>query len=92
VIFVLWAVLSGCVLAPQTLESPCAGKPPDTDGGSCPACTTDADCSIATNRCYASASCVPTAGNWAVTLLGCSAEHPPTTSTCACVDRVCQAK
>ncbi len=82
---------SGCLLAPQVLDSPCAGQPA-TDGGACPACATDADCVIATNRCYASASCVPREGNWAVTLLGCSVEHPPTTATCGCVNSVCQAK
>jgi hypothetical protein len=87
----LAGLLSGCVLAPQVLESPCLGQPA-TDGGACPACATDADCTIATNRCYASASCVPKDGNWGVTLLGCSVEHPPTTVSCGCVDRVCQAK
>lgn len=83
---------SGCLLAPQTLNSPCVGMPVDTDGGACPACATDADCVIASNRCYASASCVPKDGNWAVTLLGCSVEHPPTTMTCGCVNSVCTAR
>lgn len=84
-------LLSGCLLSPQVLESPCQRQPP-TDGGSCPACATDGDCAIVSNACYATAHCVPREGNWAVTLLGCSVEHPPPTQTCACVDQVCQAR
>jgi hypothetical protein len=89
---ILSLLLSGCLLAPQTLDSPCVGKRADTDGGACPACMTDADCSIASNRCYASASCVPTAGNWGVPDLGCSVEHPPTTLRCGCINNVCTAR
>lgn len=84
--------LQGCLLAPQVLQSPCEGQPPSVDGGQCPACASDADCTIVTNRCYATAACVPTAGSWAVTLLGCSVQHPPTTQTCRCVDAVCRAQ
>lgn len=88
-----WALLgSGCVLVPQTLNSPCVGKPADTDGGMCPACVTDADCSISTNECFESGNCVPTAGRWAVITIGCEFPHPPTTSTCVCLDSVCQAR
>lgn len=82
-------LLSGCLLSPQKLESPCVGV---SDAGACPACVTDADCAIASNPCYPTASCVPVAGNWAVTLLGCTTEHPPPVQQCGCVDSVCRAK
>lgn len=83
-------VLSACLPA-QTLESPCKDLPA-TDGGSCPSCETDTECGILSNRCYESAMCVPTAGNWAVTLIGCVDQHPPTVEQCGCVERVCQTK
>ncbi|MGV3620196.1 MAG: hypothetical protein ACO1OB_05245 [Archangium sp.] len=88
---VLLAVALSACLPAQRLDSPCKDQPA-TDGGSCPSCETDGDCSIASNPCYESAACVPTAGNWAVTLLGCSVEHPPPVEQCGCVNRVCQAK
>lgn len=80
-------VLTACV-PPQTLTSPCVGQP---DGGSCPACSTDADCSIVTNLCHETAACVPTAGHWAATQEGCAVEHPPTQTPCVCHGSVCQA-
>lgn len=86
----LLLVAAGC-LPPQTLDSPCVGQPV-TDGGACPACVTDADCYVLSNPCYDSASCVPRAGNWAVTLLGCNVEHPPTLATCGCTNGVCAAR
>ena len=87
-----WALLSLGCLPPQTLDSPCVNQPATVDGGACPACATDGDCVIASNQCYASASCVPRDGNWAVTLLGCEVMHPPTMATCGCVEGVCRAK
>lgn len=83
--------LSAC-LPPQTLSSPCVGQPVSVDGDACPACTTDADCFIASNRCYDSAACVPREGHWGVTLLGCNVEHPPPVAQCGCVSGVCAAK
>lgn len=88
----LLAALHGCLLAPQRLDAPCVGKSPDLDGGACPACATDADCSILSNSCLEAASCVPRAGNWAVIDIGCNVTHAPTTQTCACVDQVCTAR
>ncbi len=85
-------LVGACLLTPQVLESPCDGQPVSVDGGACPACASDADCTIATNRCYATAQCVPAAGNWGVTLLGCSVQHAPTTQECRCVQSVCRAQ
>lgn len=88
----LLVLLFTACLPPQRLESPCVGQPASIDGGACPACSSDADCAIASNACYETASCVPAAGNWGVTLLGCSVEHPPPVAKCGCVDSICQAK
>lgn len=84
-------LLTSC-LPPQRLESPCRDRAAELDEAACPACETDADCSIVSNACYETATCAPTAGNWAVTLLGCNVEHPPPVERCGCVERVCQAK
>ena len=81
--------LFACGLPAQELTSPCVGQSA-TDGGSCPACATDADCGILSNACHATAACVPKAGNWAVTQEGCSLSHPPTVRRCVCLEQVCR--
>ena len=82
-------LLAACSL-PQQLASPCVGMP--VSANTCPACTTDADCAIISNPCHEAASCVPKAAFWAVDAIGCDFEHAPTTSTCGCVNSVCQKK
>ncbi len=84
-------VLLGCA-SRQTLTSPCLAGAAASDPKACPACAAAADCYVLSNPCHASASCVPRAGNWAVTLEGCSVEHEvPPASECVCTNQVCQA-
>lgn len=88
---VVSVALSGCILVPQALESPCADLPVSEDV--CPACNTDADCGVLSNPCHASAICVPSEGNWGVTADGClflAQRAVPAASRCRCVDSVCQ--
>ncbi len=87
----LLLLLSGCVRR-QILTSPCLSTAAAQEPAACPACATDADCFVLSNPCYETASCVPKAGNWAVTLLGCTRElEVPPDSECGCVGGVCQA-
>lgn len=90
-VVVVFALMS-CGVTPQRLVSPCAMEPKPTDVSQCPSCTSDAECSVLSNPCLSTASCIPTKGNWAVITLGCdkAAEYAPTTSPCRCVEGVCR--
>lgn len=84
-------LVAGCGLGLQTLTSPCLGQAA-TDGGLCPGCQASSDCVIVGNECYASAGCVPKAGNWATTAIGCASHYDPPTDPCVCLENVCQAQ
>lgn len=81
---------SACLLPPQKLTSPCVDKSVTDAGDMCPTCVTDGDCYVLSNACQEAAACVHRTSNWAVTLEGCSVEHPPPVATCGCVEGVCQ--
>ena len=90
-LFMLVTTLA-CGLPTQRLVSPCATEPKPTDAAQCPSCASDAECSVLSNPCLSTASCIPTKGNWAVIAIGCetAAQHAPTTTPCRCIEGVCR--
>jgi hypothetical protein len=86
------AAMTSCGVTPQRLVSPCAAEPKPTDASQCPSCASDAECSVLSNPCLSTASCIPTKGNWAVIAIGCesAAQYAPTTTPCRCIDGVCR--
>lgn len=88
---VLFAMLS-CGLTAQRLVSPCATDPRPTDLSQCPSCASDAECSVLSNPCLSTASCIPTKGNWAVIAIGCdaAAQYAPPTAPCRCIEGACR--
>jgi hypothetical protein len=83
-------VLLAACRGEQDLRSDCVA-----DGGACPACTTDSDCIIVSNACYATANCTHRRREppLAVTQIGCNQEYDvPPPERCGCVSSVCRAR
>lgn len=81
--------MPGCaslVLGEQELVSGCLD-------GECAACSSDADCKVASNPCESTAYCIHRDRSFAVSSLGCNAEHDvPPDSDCVCRAGACSVR
>lgn len=84
------AIMVAACRGEQDLRSDCV-----ENGSACPACTSDGDCVIASNACYATANCTHRRREppLAVTQIGCNQEYDvPPPERCGCVKSVCRAR
>jgi len=70
----------------QELRSYCLEQP-----GSCPACTTDADCEVVSNSCHPYASCADKRVHLMTNQIGCNYGYDvPGDNECVCRSALCQ--